>query len=165
MALNAFGLLGDAEAKIHNVPVETIHFHEVGGVDAIADIVAVSAGCHWLRTERQVERWMCSRLNVGGGHVHCAHGVFPVPAPATLELLRHLPVYSSGVQKELVTPTGAALLRALEVTSSDFPAMAVNMTGYGAGSRDLPGRPNVLRLVIGESLAADVKESRENAVR
>lgn len=165
MALNAFGLLGDAEAKIHNVPVETIHFHEVGAVDAIADIVAVSAGCHWLRTERQVERWMCSRLNVGGGHVHCAHGVFPVPAPATLELLRHLPVYSSGVQKELVTPTGAALLRALEVTSSDFPAMAVNMTGYGAGSRDLPGRPNVLRLVIGESLAADVKESRENAVR
>jgi hypothetical protein len=154
MAAKTFEFLGHAEAKIHNVPVETIHFHEVGAVDAIADIVAVSAGCHWLRTERQVERWICSALNVGGGHVHCAHGVFPVPAPATLELLRDLPVYSSGVQKELVTPTGAALLRALEVTSSAFPAMAMHATGYGAGSRDLPGRPNVLRLVVGEAAHA-----------
>ena len=108
-ALRAFGLLGHAEAKIHNVPVKAIHFHEVGAVDAIADIVAAAAGCHWLNTERNVERWICSPLNVGGGHVHCAHGVFPVPAPATVELLRDLPVYSSGVQKELVTPTGAAL--------------------------------------------------------
>jgi uncharacterized protein (TIGR00299 family) protein len=147
MALKAFDLLGHAEAKIHNVPVESIHFHEVGAVDAIADIVAVSAGCQWLG----VDRWMCSPLNVGGGHVHCAHGVFPVPAPATLELLHDLPVYSSGVQKELVTPTGAALLRSLDVTSSNFPAMRVSATGYGAGSRDLPGKPNVLRLVVGES--------------
>jgi pyridinium-3,5-bisthiocarboxylic acid mononucleotide nickel chelatase len=150
-ALRAFLLLGHAEAKIHNVPVESIHFHEVGAVDAIADIVAVSAGCHWLSTERGVERWICSPLNVGGGHVHCAHGTFPVPAPATLELLRDLPVYSSGPKKELVTPTGAALLRALDVTSSEFPAMKVLATGYGAGSRDLQGRPNVLRLVIGEA--------------
>lgn len=151
VALRAFQLLGDAEAKIHNVPVEEIHFHEVGAVDAIADIVAAAAGCHWLG----VDRWMCSPLNVGGGHVHCAHGVFPVPAPATLELLRDLPVYSSGVQKELVTPTGAALLRALSVSSSSFPAMRVSATGYGAGSRDLPGRPNVLRLVIGETSAKE----------
>ena len=147
IALKAFELLGHAEAKIHNVPVESIHFHEVGAVDAIADIVAAAAGCHWL----QVEQWVCSPLNVGGGHVHCAHGIFPVPAPATLELLHDLPVYSSGVQKELVTPTGAALLRALDVTSSGFPAMKMNATGYGAGSRDLPDRPNVLRLVVGES--------------
>lgn len=147
IALKAFELLGHAEAKIHNVPVENIHFHEVGAVDAIADIVAAAAGCHWLG----IEKWMCSPLNVGGGHVHCAHGVFPVPAPATLELLRDLPVYSSGVQKELVTPTGAALLRALDVTSSNFPAMRMSATGYGAGSRDLPGKPNVLRLVVGES--------------
>jgi len=147
IALKAFHLLGYAEAKIHNVPVETIHFHEVGAVDAIADIVAVSAGCHWLG----VDRWICSPLNVGGGHVHCAHGKFPVPAPATLELLRDLPVYSSGVKKELVTPTGAALLRALDVTSSNFPAMSVTATGYGAGSKDISGQPNVLRLVVGES--------------
>jgi hypothetical protein len=100
-----------------------------------------------------VDKWICSPLNVGGGHVHCAHGTFPVPAPATLELLRDLPVYSSGIKKELVTPTGAALLRALEVTSSNFPAMTVSATGYGAGSRDIPGMPNVLRLVIGEASA------------
>ncbi len=147
LALAAFRLLGNAEAKIHNVPVETIHFHEVGALDAIADIVATLAGCHWL----QVEQWFCSPLNVGGGQVHCAHGKFPVPAPATLELLRDLPIYSSGVQKELVTPTGAALLRALDVTSGDFPAMRMHSTGYGAGTRDLPGQPNVLRLVVGDS--------------
>lgn len=147
IASQAFQLLGDAEAKIHNMPVEEIHFHEVGAVDAIADIVAAAAGCHWLAADQ----WLCSPLNVGGGHVHCAHGVFPVPAPATLELLCDLPVYSSGVQKELVTPTGAALLRALNVSSSNFPTMRVSATGYGAGSRDLPGRPNVLRLVLGEA--------------
>ena len=146
-ALRAFELLGNAEAKIHNVSVETIHFHEVGAADAIADIVAASAGAHWLK----VDRWICSPLNVGGGHVHCAHGEFPVPAPATLELLRDLAVYSSGVKKELVTPTGAALLRALDITSSDFPAMTIAATGYGAGSRDIAGQPNVLRLVLGES--------------
>ena len=158
-ALKAFELLGHAEAKIHNVPVESIHFHEVGAVDAIADIVAAAAGCHWL----QVEKWICSPLNVGGGHVHCAHGVFPVPAPATLELLRDLPVHSSGVQKELVTPTGAALLRALEVTSSGFPAMRVHATGYGAGSRDLPGRPNVLRLVVGESTKTALLQEQDHS--
>jgi hypothetical protein len=158
-ALKAFELLGYAEAKIHNVPVESIHFHEVGAVDAIADIVAAAAGCHWLA----VDRWICSPLNVGGGHVHCAHGVFPVPAPATLELLRDLPVYSSGVQKELVTPTGAALLRALDVTSSNFPAMRMSATGYGAGSRDLPGKPNVLRLVIGESAKAAMLQEHDHS--
>jgi uncharacterized protein (TIGR00299 family) protein len=154
-ALKAFQLLGQAEAKIHNVPVESIHFHEVGAVDAIADIVAAAAGCHWLG----VERWFCSPLNVGGGHVHCAHGKFPVPAPATLELLRDLPVYSSGIQRELVTPTGAALLRALDAFSSNFPAMRMVATGYGAGSRDIPGQPNVLRLVVGESTV--MKSERE----
>jgi uncharacterized protein (TIGR00299 family) protein len=158
-ALKAFELLGKAEAKIHNVPIESIHFHEVGAVDAIADIVAVSAGCHWLK----VDRWLCSPLNVGGGHVHCAHGKFPVPAPATLELLQGLPVYSSGVQKELVTPTGAALLRALDATSSAFPAMSIGATGYGAGKRDLPGQPNVLRLVVGESAApAAIREQKHS---
>ncbi len=147
LALRTFELLGNAEAKIHNVPVESIHFHEVGAVDAIADIVAVAAGCHWL----QIERWYCSPVNVGGGHVHCAHGTYPVPAPATLELLRELSIYSAGAQKEMATPTGAALLRALEASPAAFPAMAAISTGYGAGTRDLPGQPNVLRLVVGES--------------
>lgn len=150
IALRAFQLLGHAEAKIHNVPVEKIHFHEVGAVDSIVDIVAAAAGCHWLG----IDRWLCSPLNIGGGHVHCAHGRFPVPAPATLELLRDLPIYSSGVQTELVTPTGAALLRALGASSSAFPAMSVQAAGYGAGSRDLRGQPNVLRLALGEASIA-----------
>jgi uncharacterized protein (TIGR00299 family) protein len=165
-ALKAFRLLGHAEAKIHNVPVESIHFHEVGAVDAIADIVGVSAGCGWLRADRHVERWMCSPLNVGGGHVHCAHGKFPVPAPATLELLRDLPVYSSGVKKELVTPTGAALLRALDtVAAPNFPAMSMGATGYGAGSKDIAGQPNVLRLVIGEASAPSLRAIKDNRTK
>lgn len=159
MALNAFELLGAAEAKIHNTSIESIHFHEVGAVDAIVDIVATAAGCHWLG----VDQWMCSPLNVGGGHVHCAHGTFPVPAPAALELLRDLPVYSSGVQKELVTPTGAALLRALNVRPSAFPAMSMQATGYGAGSHNFPGKPNVLRLVIGEAVSHRALLSEENS--
>ena len=163
IALKAFDLLGHAEAKIHNVPLESIHFHEVGAIDAIADIVATAAGCYWLQIERQVGGWYCSSLNVGGGHVHCAHGKFPVPAPATLELLRDMPIYSSGIQKELVTPTGAALLRALNVTSTNLPAMRMLSTGYGAGSRDLPGQPNVLRLILGES--ADTAMHHPNPTR
>ena len=157
-ALRAFQLLGHAEAKVHNVPVEKIHFHEVGAVDSIVDLVAAAAGCHWLG----IDRWLCSPLNIGGGHVHCAHGRFPVPAPATLELLRDLPIYSSGAQTELVTPTGAALLRALGASSSAFPAMSVQAAGYGAGSRDLRGQPNVLRLVLGEASTASHASSHSN---
>jgi len=145
-AIRAFELLGEAEAGIHNVPLESIHFHEVGAVDAIVDIVCASVGCHSLG----VDRFVCSPLNVGGGTVKCAHGQFPVPAPATLALLKDAPVYSSGVNVELVTPTGAALLRALECSFSAFPAMNVQSIGYGAGSRDLEGSPNVLRISVGE---------------
>ena len=146
-AIRAFELLGNAEARIHNVPVEEIHFHEVGGVDAIVDIVAASAGVHHL----QIGAWYCSPLNVGGGMVACAHGTFPVPAPATAELLRGVPTYSAHVQKELVTPTGAALLRALDPQFGQQPAMKVEQIGYGAGTRNPKDFPNVLRLSIGES--------------
>lgn len=145
-AVRAFELLGEAEAEIHNVPVESIHFHEVGAVDAIVDIVCASMGCRALG----VDRFICSPLNVGGGTVKCAHGEFPVPAPATLALLKGAPVYSSGINKELVTPTGAALVRALNCSFSAFPPMAVESVGYGAGSRDLDGSPNVLRISVGE---------------
>jgi hypothetical protein len=150
LSIRAFELLGASEARIHNVPVENIHFHEVGAVDAIADVVAASAGCIALRADK----WICSPLNVGGGTVDCTHGTFPVPAPATLDLLRGAPIYSSGPAKELVTPTGAALLRALGAEFGDFPAMAVHATGYGAGSRDFHNHANVLRLSIGERTEA-----------
>jgi uncharacterized protein (TIGR00299 family) protein len=146
-AIHAFELLGASEAKIHNVDIEKIHFHEVGAVDAIVDIVAASAGIHALG----VEAWYCSPLNVGGGMVDCAHGRFPVPAPATADLLRGIPTYSAHVEQELVTPTGAALVRALAPNFGTQPAMRVQKIGYGAGTRNPKDFPNVLRLSIGDA--------------
>jgi pyridinium-3,5-bisthiocarboxylic acid mononucleotide nickel chelatase len=155
-AIAIFEALGAAEAKIHNVPVEQVHFHEVGAVDAIVDIVCAAVGAEALGVDETV----CSPLNVGGGSVQCAHGTFPVPAPATVELLKDAPVYSSGLQAELVTPTGAAIVRTLTTRFGAFPSMKVEKCAYGAGSRDFPGHPNVARLVIGESTA--VKTTSEN---
>jgi uncharacterized protein (TIGR00299 family) protein len=117
-------------------------------VDAIVDIVASSAGLHHLK----IGKWYASAVNVGGGMVHCAHGNFPVPAPATADLLRGTPTYSAHIQKELVTPTGAALLRALDPVFGQQPAMRVEQIGYGAGTRNPEGFPNVLRLSVGELL-------------
>ncbi|HEY0758086.1 MAG TPA: nickel pincer cofactor biosynthesis protein LarC [Acidisarcina sp.] len=149
LALMTFELLGRSESKTHEVPLETIHFHEVGAVDAIVDIVCSAVGLASLG----VEQWVCSALNVGGGFVECAHGRFPVPAPATADLLRGAPTYSSGVQMEMVTPTGAALIRALDCTFRDAPAMTVETIGYGAGTRNPKRTPNVLRLSLGEGAA------------
>jgi len=146
-AIRAFELLGQSEAKIHNVDIEKIHFHEVGAVDAIIDIVAASAGIHHL----SIDAWYCSPLNVGGGMVECAHGTFPVPAPATADLLRGYPTYSAHVAKELVTPTGAALLRVLDPVFGVQPAMRVERIGYGAGTRNPKGFPNALRISVGDA--------------
>jgi uncharacterized protein (TIGR00299 family) protein len=145
-AFAIFEALGAAEAKIHNVPVDQVHFHEVGAVDAMVDIVCAAVGAESLG----VDEFLCSPLNVGGGTVECAHGTFPVPAPATIELLKDAAVYSSGVQAELVTPTGAAIVQTLARRFSVFPEMKIEKSGYGAGSRDFPGLPNVARLTIGE---------------
>jgi pyridinium-3,5-bisthiocarboxylic acid mononucleotide nickel chelatase len=146
-AIAIFGALGAAEANVHNTPIEDIHFHEVGAVDAIVDIVCAAVGAEALG----VDEIICSPLNVGGGTVKCAHGTFPVPAPATVELLKDAPVYSSGVQAELVTPTGAAIVKTLASRFAAFPEMKIEKSGYGAGSRDFPGHPNVVRLTIGEA--------------
>lgn len=148
-AICIFENLGAAEARIHHVPIEKVHFHEVGAVDAMVDIVCAAVGAEAL----QVDQWVCSPLNVGGGTVVCAHGTFPIPAPATLELLKDAPVYSSGPQKELVTPTGAAIAKTLARRFAAFPSMKVEATGYGAGTREFDGFPNVLRLTIGEAQA------------
>ncbi len=148
-AIAIFEALGAAEAKIHNTTAEAVHFHEVGAVDAMVDIVCAAVGTEALG----VDEIVCSPLNVGGGTVECAHGTFPVPAPATVELLAGAPVYSSGVQAELVTPTGAAIVKTLVTRFSTFPALTVLKTGYGAGTRDFHGHPNVLRLTIGETAA------------
>ena len=146
-AIAIFEALGRAEAKIHNTSIEQVHFHEVGAVDAMVDIVCAAVGAEAL----EVDELLCSPLNVGGGTVQCAHGTFPVPAPATLALLNDAPVYSSGLQAELVTPTGAAIVRTLASRFVAFPEMKVKKAGYGAGSRDFKGHPNVVRLTLGET--------------
>jgi pyridinium-3,5-bisthiocarboxylic acid mononucleotide nickel chelatase len=142
-----FHRLGEAEASVHDVPLEKIHFHEVGAVDAIVDIVGACIGCEALG----IQKFVCSPLNVGGGTAKMAHGILPVPAPATAKLLQGKPTYSNGVPRELVTPTGAAIVATLCHTFGPQPAMNVSAIGYGAGSADLAGQPNVLRIMIGEA--------------
>ena len=146
-ASSIFQRLGEAEARVHDVPLEKIHFHEVGAVDAIVDIVGACIGFQSLG----IDKFACSPLNVGGGTAKMAHGVLPVPAPATANLLQGKPTYSNGVQRELVTPTGAAIVATLCDSFGPQPPMTVSAIGYGAGTADLEGQPNVLRIMIGES--------------
>jgi pyridinium-3,5-bisthiocarboxylic acid mononucleotide nickel chelatase len=141
-----FRKLGEAEAHVHDAPLEKVHFHEVGAVDAIVDIVGACIGFHALG----IERFACSPLNVGGGTAKMAHGVLPVPAPATARLLQGAPTFSNGVQRELVTPTGAAIVATLCDSFGPQPPMTVSAIGYGAGAADLEGQPNVVRIMIGE---------------
>ena len=146
-ALAIFEALGAAEAKIHDTSIEKVHFHEVGAVDAMVDIVCAAVGAEALG----VDEIVCSPLNVGGGTVLCVHGTFPVPAPAAVELLKEAPVYSSGLQAELVTPTGAAIVKILADRFASFPEMKIEKSGYGAGTREFAGHPNVVRLTVGEA--------------
>jgi pyridinium-3,5-bisthiocarboxylic acid mononucleotide nickel chelatase len=146
-ATSIFQKLGEAEARVHDAPLEKIHFHEVGAVDAIVDIVGACIGFAALG----INKFACSPLNVGGGTIKMAHGVLPVPAPATASLLQGKPTYSNGVQRELVTPTGAAIVATLCDSFGPQPPMTVNAIGYGAGTADLEGQPNVLRIMIGEA--------------
>src|SRR6202795_2505810 len=146
-ASRIFQKLGEAEAYVHDAPIEKVHFHEVGAVDAIVDIVGSCIGFHALG----IERFACSPLNVGGGTAKMAHGMLPVPAPATARLLQGAPTFSNGVQRELVTPTGAALVATLCDSFGPQPPMSVSAIGYGAGTADLPGQPNVVRILVGEA--------------
>lgn len=159
-ASKIFQALGEAEAEIHNTSADHVHFHEVGAVDAMVDIVCAAVGAESLA----VGEWVCSPLNVGGGTVQCAHGTLPVPAPATLKLLGNASVYSSGPQVELVTPTGAAIVKTLCNRFAAFPTMQIEKSGYGAGTRDFPQHPNVLRLTIGERTTTEA-ELAESASR
>jgi uncharacterized protein (TIGR00299 family) protein len=145
-----FLALGAAEAAVHNVSAEEAHFHEVGAADAIVDIVCAAVGAEALA----VDQFLASPLNVGGGTVACAHGVMPVPAPATLQLLKNVPIYSGDIQQELVTPTGAAIVKVLVSKFGPRPVMTTERIGCGAGARNFPGHPNVLRLTIGEAREA-----------
>lgn len=145
MSKNIFRLVAEAEAKIHGKPLDQVHFHEVGAIDSIIDIVGAAICMDLLG----VDEVYASPLHVGTGFVHCAHGVFPVPAPATLEILKGVPIYNKGIETELVTPTGAAIIKALSEGFGDVPAMELNRIGYGLGKKDL-AIPNVLRVYLGE---------------
>jgi uncharacterized protein (TIGR00299 family) protein len=159
-AIRAFELLGAAEAAIHSIPIEEVHFHEVGAVDTIVDIVCAAAGCEALG----VDRWLASPLNVGSGTVVCQHGTLPVPAPATLALLGDAPIYAAGPAMERVTPTGASVLRMLEVCYEPLPAMRIKASGYGAGGRDTPGEPNLLRLLVGETDTKSLQSEESQSI-
>jgi uncharacterized protein (TIGR00299 family) protein len=143
-----FQRLAEAEARVHRRPVEAVHFHEVGAMDAIIDVVGAVAGLAAL----EIETICCSALHLGAGTVTCAHGTLPVPAPATAELVKGVPAYSSGVTGELLTPTGAAILTTLASRFGPLPEMIIEQIGYGAGVAE-PGIPNLLRLMIGKPTA------------
>ena len=149
-AIAMFHRLAGAEAAIHGLSIDEVHLHEVGAIDSIIDIVGVVFALEWFNADRIV----VSPLNVGGGMVRSAHGVFPVPAPATVALLKDAPVYSSGIQAELLTPTGALILTEYADAFGPVPPMRVTRVGYGAGDRELPETPNVVRVLVGHSAEA-----------
>ncbi len=146
-ARRIFTRLAEAEAKVHRIPVDQVHFHEVGAVDSIVDIVGAAIGFELLG----IDEFACSKFDVGGGQVKTEHGLLPVPAPATAELLRGAPAYSSGIERELVTPTGAAIATALATRYSEIPPMTLRAIGYGAGSANFTEKANVLRILIGDN--------------
>lgn len=153
-----FQRLAEAESEVHGSEVEQVHFHEVGAMDAIIDVVGAVIGFNALG----IEKIVCSPLHVGCGTVKCAHGVLPVPAPATAELIKGRPIYSSGVEGELLTPTGAAILTTLSSEFGAMPAMSINAIGYGAGTSE-PAIPNLLRVSIGEACDETMDYETEQA--
>ncbi len=146
-----FQRLGEAEAAVHQVPIEKVHFHEVGAVDSIIDIVGACLAFHLLG----VDSIVCSALNLGSGTVSTEHGLLPVPAPATAALVIGKPVFARGPAMELTTPTGAAVVTTLAASFGAMPPMRIRASGFGAGSRDFPDQPNVLRVLLGELTGAE----------
>ena len=149
--------LAEAEAKVHRIRIEKVHFHEVGAVDSIIDIVGAAIGFELLG----IDEFACSAFDVGAGQVKTAHGLLPVPAPATAELLRGAPMFTSGIARELVTPTGAAIATTLSTRYAGIPAMTLRAIGYGAGTADLKEKANVLRILIGESTEVEAKRASD----
>ncbi|HUQ88691.1 MAG TPA: nickel pincer cofactor biosynthesis protein LarC [Vicinamibacterales bacterium] len=146
-AIRMFRRLGDAESAIHGIPIDEIHLHEVGAIDSIIDIVGAVFAIEWFKADRIV----VSPINVGSGMVRTEHGVFPVPAPATVTLVKNAPVYSSGIQSELLTPTGALILTEFATEFGPIPTMSIEKVGYGAGDRELKETPNVVRVLLGKA--------------
>ncbi|MDQ0883887.1 LarC family nickel insertion protein [Peribacillus sp. V2I11] len=145
-SLAIFKKIGEAEGHIHGLPLEKVHFHEVGAVDSIIDII----GAAILIDQLGIESVQSSAIPTGSGHIHIDHGIYPVPAPATLEILKGVPIASNDIRFELTTPTGAAIAAVLAQTFGSLPAMTVKSIGYGAGTKTFENHPNVLRIIIGE---------------
>ncbi|GIN73655.1 hypothetical protein J14TS2_41300 [Bacillus sp. J14TS2] len=143
-----FAPIAKSEAKIHHMPVENVHFHEVGAVDSIVDIVATAIALE----ELEIAEVISAPVPLGSGSIRCAHGIYPVPAPATMEMMKNIPIAPTELSYELTTPTGAAIVVSQANTFGPLPAMKVGAIGYGAGTRDIPSRPNVLRVMIGEEV-------------
>lgn len=160
-AIAMFHRLGEAEAAIHQIPIDQVHLHEVGAIDSIIDIVGAVFALEWFGIDDIVS----SPLNVGSGTIQIAHGTFPVPAPATLRLLAGAPVYSSGISAELVTPTGALIISTYAKSYGPFPAMTIDRVGYGAGTRDFEAVPNVLRVAVGERATEAASATTEQIVK
>jgi uncharacterized protein (TIGR00299 family) protein len=155
-AVQIFTRLAEAEARVHNEPVDHVHFHEVGALDAIVDVVG-AAICF---DDLKIERFVCSPLHVGSGMVKMAHGHFPIPPPAVAELLKGVPFYATEIKGELLTPTGAAIITTVCTEYGPIPQMTSEATGYGAGTREYPDFPNVLRVILGETEAHGATEER-----
>lgn len=154
LSLNIFKIVAEAEARVHNKEIYEVHFHEVGATDSIIDIVGAAICCDYL----EVQEIFCSTVEVGSGFVHCAHGVLPVPAPATVEILKDIPIRKGNVPFEATTPTGAAILKSLVNQFTDKEEFKVLKVGYGIGHKDFDKIPNVLRVFIAE------KEEKKNNV-
>jgi len=146
-SLSIFDQVAEAESRIHGVEKANVHFHEVGAIDSIVDIVGTALCLEYLG----IDAIISSKIPLGKGFVACQHGILPIPAPATLEILKDVPVYGSGIFEEMVTPTGAAIIKALAKDFTDIPPMTIEKVAYGAGSRDLPKRPNLLRVLTGQA--------------
>jgi uncharacterized protein (TIGR00299 family) protein len=161
MSTGIFTRLAEAEAKVHGVPLEKVHFHEIGAIDAIIDIVGACIGFQML----DIDRFVCSEINVGSGFVEMEHGKFPIPPPAVVELLRNVPVYANEIKGELITPTGAAIISTVCDNYGPLPKLRLEATAYGAGTRTYDRFPNVLRILIGESVAEEKEDqSTDNLV-
>lgn len=156
-SLDIFERIARAEASIHHMNIDEVHFHEVGSMDAIVDVVGSCLGMAYLG----IDEVICSPLPLGGGFVKCAHGTLPVPAPATLEILKGIPVYAGPVQKEMVTPTGAGIITGKATSFEPLPLMKVQQVGYGAGCRELASQPNLLRILIGDKSVGENKDDQE----
>lgn len=146
IALKIFAKIAVSEGKIHNIPLEDVHFHEVGAIDSIIDVVAAAVAIDRIKPDKIIS----SAIPVGSGKIKIDHGIYPVPAPATLDILKNIPLQTSNLPFELTTPTGAGIIAALVDEFSTIPSMTVRKIGYGAGTRDLPDRPNVLRVLVGD---------------